>query len=164
MKRFMRRVDSRDEGALLVELMVALTLLSTGLLAFFGSFTSGFRAGQDLTERDEVRVALENVTEALRRTVFTEVYADFEGAVIDIPYLKAPDGSSSAACAIKCYVNETALPAEFGPVLDIDGNAGLTTLDCKDSYKLLPVRLTLRYATRHGPETRDLFLVLGGNS
>jgi Tfp pilus assembly protein PilW len=157
------RTDSREQGVLLVELMVALALLTTGLLAFFVSFTSNFRAAQDLTERDEVRVALENVTETLRASPFSEIYNNFHGAVLEAPYLVAPDGTN-ATCTVRCYVDETALPAAFGPVLDLDGSGGLTTMDCKDSYKLLPVRLTLNYATTYGPETRDLFLVIGDDS
>lgn len=157
----MNQTTHRESGVLLVELMIAIAILSIGLLAFFSSFATNFRAGRDLTERDEVRVALENVTEALRNTNFSEIHNDYNGAALEAPYLEGDTYGYPAAVQVTCYVNEKAIPPEFGPVLDIDGTGGLSNTDASADYKLLPVQLTLTYGTTNGTETRNLFLVIG---
>jgi type II secretory pathway pseudopilin PulG len=151
----------RDSGVLLIEILMALAILSVGLLSFVGSFTTNLRAGRDLTERDEVRVALENVTEALRNAEFGEVYNDYNGASLEAPYLEGDPYGYPAAVQVTCYVNELAIPAEFGPVLDIDGTGGLSNPNASADYKLLPVQLTLTYGTSNGTQVRNLFLVIG---
>lgn len=150
----------RDSGALLVEIMIAIALLSIGLLSFISSFAANFRAGRDLTERDEVRVALENVTEALREANFSEIYNDYNGAFLEAPYVDDGSGNPSAV-QVACYVNEKGIPAEFGPVFDLDGTGGLSNTNASADYKLLPVQLTLTYGTTNGTQTRNLFLVIG---
>jgi hypothetical protein len=157
----MRLKARRDSGALLVEIMLAIALLSVGLLSFIASFAANFKAGRDLTERDEVRVALEDVTEALRVASFSEIYDDYNGALLEAPYLDPDSSGNPAAVAVTCYVNETAIPAEFGPVFDIDGTGGLSNTNASADYKVLPVQLTLTYGTSNGTQTRNLFLVIG---
>jgi len=151
----------RESGALLVEIMIALAILSVGLLAFFNSFASNFRAGRDLTERDEVRVALEDVTEALRSTDFSTLYTDYNGVALEAPYLEGDTMGSPATVQVTCYVNEKKIPSEFGPVLDLDGTGGLSNTDASADYKLLPVQLTLTYGTSSGTETRNIYLTIG---
>jgi len=61
------------------------------------------------------------------------------------------------------YVNELALPSQFGPIMDIDGNGGLNNVNCSTSYKILPVRLFLMYTAGNFTDTRDMYLVLRGS-
>ena len=72
---------------------------------------------------------------------------------------RSPGGA--AKVTITCYVDETTLPAEFGPVLDLDGNGGLATTDCSATYKLLPVELIVTYVDRGFVETRQVHLLIG---
>jgi hypothetical protein len=155
------RSVNREEGALLLELMMALSLLLVGLLALMGTFAINFKATRDVVERDEARVALENLTETLRNHSFQDIYNDYNGSAIGVPALKGA-GGGNAAITVTCHVNELSIPAEFGPVLDIDDSGALDNTDCSADYTLLPVQLTLSYLTDHGTETSRVFLVLRG--
>lgn len=155
----MRRFSDRRAGSLLLEVVVAMSLLLVGLLGLMTTFAGNFKATQDVVERDEVRVAMENLTEVLRQSNFSELYNTFNGSTLEVPSLKGP-GGGNATVTVTCHVNELALPQEFGPVLDIDGSGGLDNPDCRASYRLLPIQLRLNYMARHGAEMRDLYLIL----
>ena len=152
----------RESGSLLIEVMIAVALLAVGILGFCTSFMSNARASSDVDEQDQVRVALENVTETLRSVPFSQAYATYQGAVLEVPNLEGySTGYGSATASVFFYVNELSLPMGFGPVVDIDGIVGLTTADCSTTYKLLPTQIVLTYGTRNGPVTRSVLLVLG---
>jgi hypothetical protein len=153
---------NRESGSFLIEMMIALTVLTVGLLGFFSSFMSNVKASSSVKGRDDVRVALENTAELIRGANFSTAYATYNNASISVPGLYG-SGGSTATVQITCYVNETAIPPEFGPVIDLDGVAGLTTANCSATYKLLPVQLSLTYATDYGTDTRNLYILLGGN-
>ena len=155
------RSVNREEGVLLLELTMALSLLLVGLLALMATFAINFKATRDVVERDEARVALENVTETLRNHSFQDVYNDYNGSAIGVPALKGTSGGN-AAITVTCHVNELSIPAEFGPVLDIDDSGALDNTNCSAAYSMLPVQLTLSYMTDHGTETSRVFLVLRG--
>ncbi len=159
MNRGMNTGTNRRSGALLVELVIALVILTVGLLGFFFSFHSTFRAGARTADLDDVRVVLDNVTEALKRSPFDALYANYNRASIAVPELRGPAGDP-AQVQVTCFVNELTLPAEFGPVFDIDGRGGLDNPDCSSTYKVLPVRLSLTHAGDDGTETREVYLVL----
>lgn len=155
-----REQDSREQGSFLLELAIALAILTIGLLGFFTAFHSNLRAGGTTELRDEVRLAFENVTETLRSAPFETLYANYDGVTIQVPHLLAPDGGL-AEVAVACVVNETAIPAAFGPLADLDGNPAANQTDCSTTYKLLPVRLSLSYLDVDHVEFRDLFIVIG---
>jgi hypothetical protein len=150
---------NRRAGYTVLEMAVALTFLTVGILAFFTAFYSSLRAGQDTGDVDRARVALENASELIRTTPFDTAYAVHHGSRIPVPGLTGPNGLT-AEIAVDCFVNETAIPAEFGPVLDIDGSGGLDNPNCSLTYKILPVRLSLAYTNVHGTRTRQVFLLL----
>ena len=156
-----KRSVCREEGALLLELVVALSLLLVGLLALTGTLAVNFKATREVVERDEARVALESVTESLRSHTFPDIYKDYNGSSIGVPALKGTTGGNAAVRVI-CHVNELNIPAEFGPVLDIDDSGTLDNADCSGVYSLLPVELRLDYLSEHGAETSRVFLVLRG--
>jgi hypothetical protein len=148
----------RERGALLLEVVVAMSLLLVGILGLMTTFASNYSATKGVMEKDEARAALENITEILRGSNFATLYANYDGATLEVPYLQGTT-SGPATVAVRCHVNERALPAEFGPILDIDGAGGLDNTDCRAHYELLPVQLTLNYATKYGAETRNLYLI-----
>jgi len=152
---------NREEGALLLEVVMALSLLLVGLLALMGTFAVNFKATRDVMERDEARVALENVTETLKNYSFQDIYNDYNGTSVAVPTLKGTSGGN-ASVTVTCHVNELSMPAEFGPVLDIDDSGALDNANCSAAYTLLPVQLTLSYMTEHGSETSRMFVVLRG--
>ena len=149
----------REGGWLLIEIMIALTVLTVGVLGFMTSFQSNFRATRELGHRDMAHVAMESAIETLRAGTFTNLYSQYQGALLPAPGLTAPDGTP-AVVRVHFDVNEPALPAEYGPLDDIDGDGAKTTANAATKYVLLPTRLTLDYQMSYGPEVKVLFIVL----
>ncbi len=56
------------------------------------------------------------------------------------------------------------LPPEFGPVTDLDGVPGMTTVDCSLSHQLLPIHLKLPYLRRGVVRIGELYLLVGGTA
>ena len=154
---------NRESGSLLLEMLIALTLLTVGLLGYLSSFASCFSLSEDVSEYEKARIALENVSETLRTSDFESVYANYNWALLDVPGLESGyyvGSNVNAFVIVICYTNETFLPAEFGPLLDINGTGGLQTVDCSTTYKLLPVRLFLMFTVGNTPRFLDWYMVL----
>ena len=158
----MKRNHSRgqDAGYLLVEVAVALSLLTVGILAFMNSFATNYRAYNTVSEIDEVHIVFEMVAETLVDEALQDVYNNFDGTNIAVPNLEAP-GGGAAQLEIDCFIDENSIPAEFGGVVDIYGNPGTPVAGPLVNLKILPVRLRVTYATYNGPQTRALYVVLG---
>ena len=161
----MKRNHSRarqEAGYLLVEVAVALSLLTVGILAFMNSYVTNYRAFSTVSELDEVHMAFEMVAETLVDELLQDVYNNFDGANIAVPNLEAP-GGGAAQVEIDCFIDENSIPAEFGGVVDIYGNPGTPVAGPLANLKILPVRLRVTYATYYGPQTRALYVVLGSD-
>jgi hypothetical protein len=86
--------------------------------------------------------------------------ANYSNATFPVPGLDAP-GGGTASIAVQFFVNETALPAEFNSLVDIDGDGKKTNTNASSNYILLPTRLTLSYQDGSEVETKTLSFVLG---
>ncbi len=150
----------RAGGWLLMELMIAITVLTVGILGFLFSFQTNFRATQELGSQDQAQVAMETVAENLRAADFATLYTNFQNRSFPVPGLDGPDGTP-ASILVQFFVDETALPGEFGPLVDIDGDGRRSNSNASLNYLLLPTRLTLTYQMVHGAETKTLCLILG---
>ena len=150
---------NRQTGSLMVELVVALSILSIGLLAFLGSFMSNFNAVSDVQDLDEAHVAFENATELLSRHTFANIYDDYHNQTISVPELEAP-GGGAASITVTCFLDENNIPAQCGPVTDLDGDDTTDTVVASNACDILPVRLSLTYVIPDGTITRDVYLVL----
>lgn len=158
-RRVMHRQGEYQDGFMLLEAMIAIALLAIGILGFMSSFVSTVRASDDATQQDEMRVALENMGEFLRSSEFDMLYANMNGAYLEVPNLRGENGSSAYA-VIDFFVNERKLPAEFGPVFDLDGDPTKQVLDCSATYEMLPTRITLRYMANGGPIQKTVYMLL----
>ncbi len=150
-------------GTSLIEILLAVSIFSIGLLAYLNSFYVNHRAVESVNETDEVHIGFENTAEFLGGQTFSELFDTYNNSTFEIPNLTAPDGSD-AACLVTCFVDETALPAEFGPITDIDGNPASQNQDASGSYQILPVRLRVTYATSGGgSRTVDRYVIIGND-
>ncbi len=152
----------QDGGYLLLEVAVALSVLTVGILAFMNSYVTNYRAFSTVSEIDEVHMAFEMVAETLVNETLEDVYNNYDGTNITVPKLEDP-GGGAAQMEIDCFIDENAIPAEFGGVVDIYGNPppALPVAGPLSNLKILPVRLRVTYATYYGPQTRALYIVLG---
>jgi hypothetical protein len=164
----------REEGSLLVELTMAIAILTIGVLGFLYATQANFRATRDLGNRDLVSAAFANAVEQLKDADFTTLHATYSGGYLDPPAAFGTQTSGTVAVGelvdangdparvlVTFDVDETSLPPEYGPIGDLDGDGVLATADCSATYRLLPERLTLTFRTSSGLETRQLFVVLG---
>lgn len=161
MKRNDPRTPGKEVGYLLVEVAVALSLLSVGILAFMNSYVTNYRAFTTVAEIDEVHMAFEMVAETFVNESLQDVYNNFHGTGVNVP-LEKP-GGGMATVDIDCFIDESSIPAQFGGVVDLYGNPPPTAPVAGPlaNLKILPVRLRVTYATFNGPVTRALYIVLG---
>jgi hypothetical protein len=130
-----------------------------------------------MASRDLASAAFSNTVEQIVTADFATLYDTYQNTsiapttgsgtpssnVTTIGRLLDPSGTP-ARVFVNFDVNEMALPAEYGPLLDLDGDGVLSNTDCSGYYELLPAHLTLTYQTSSGPVTRHLFIVLGSRS
>lgn len=153
---------NRQQGTLLLEALIGLTLLTVGLLGYLGAFASNLRAAGDVAEYDRARAALENAAEILRDTDFDNFYNSYNGSYLEAPGLKCGTCPYNAGIQVTCYVNEKALPSELGPIADLDGSGDLDNTNCAANYQILPIRLTLDFSVQGRSELINWYMVLRG--
>jgi hypothetical protein len=151
-------MGDRQAGALLIDAVLGITVLTVGILSFLLAVQKTFRATSDVGVEDQAGAAIENAVEALKAADFATLYQT-RGARLPALALIAPDGSP-AAVDVQFDVDETALPPQYGPLFDIDGDGSNGTRDASGHYVLLPARLTLNYLMSYGPERKALYVVL----
>ncbi|MBI4584341.1 MAG: hypothetical protein HY717_10005 [Planctomycetes bacterium] len=167
----------RQAGSMLLELTIALSVLTVGVLGFLLAFQKNFTAARDLASRDLVSAAFSNAVEQLANADFSTLYSTYQYTNIAPATGTGSPGSNvtTAGSLVDFYgyparvlvsfdVNETALPAEYGPVGDLDGDGALTSTDCSTTYEILPTHLSLTYQTSNGVLTKHMYIVLGSRS
>jgi hypothetical protein len=159
MKKSSRVRPGRRSGALLLDALMGLTVLTIGVLSYLFALQTSFRSTRDIGVEDQVGAALENAVETLKTAGFSTLYATYQGASLPATDVIAPSGAP-ATVRVDFDVNETALAAEYGPVADIDGDGAKATINASASYILLPTRLTLDYQMSYGAERKVIYLVL----
>ncbi len=165
---------SKDpSGFVMIELTMSLVLLTVGVLSLIYVAHATFRAQRDIVRNDLVSALFVNAMETLKSAPFSSLYQSYHGKTIapvtggvgsstgvrDLGALR--DGAGNPAqVTVDFFVNETALPSQFGPVLDINKDGLLATVNCATDYVLLPTRLRVTYARDTGVETKEMYLVL----
>lgn len=139
----------RETGSLLLEVMIAISVLAVGILGFLSAFMANARASDEVREKDQARVQLENVIERLRHEDFDTLYANYNYMWVEVPGLEWY-GGTTAMCYVSFYTDETYVPYIFGPITDIDGDPSTVNYDCSTSYEVLPARLILYWWSREG--------------
>ncbi len=167
-----RARSDRERGAQLLELMLAMTIISVGALGFLYATQANLKASRDVTTNDLVSASFANAVATLKNAEFLDLYDDYHNTTIASPMSDftgtetivgelLDDQGNPAQVLVTFDVDETNLPAEYGPVLDLDGDGAMNTTDVSTDYQLLPARLTLTYRTVAGMQTRQMFLLLG---
>lgn len=155
--------ETRRQGGLLLELAISMTILTIGILGFVNFFAASHRAYRTVQGVDEAQMAILSIAERMRADVFENLYNNYHQRAFEVPTLNSPD-QGPAAVLVRCFITESSLPAEFGPVLDIDGNINQVSSTPTTNYRVLPVLFALTYATAQGPQTEELYVVFGQDS
>lgn len=167
---------TRESGFQLLELMFAMTIFLVGLLGFLFSFQSNATATRDIVDQDFSASTVTNLREYMRVLDFDTLYSNYDGSTWWIPaglQTVDPDQVTMGSrqedgfwprVQVDFFVDETTLPAEFGPVGDLDGDGALLTTDCSTTYKLLPARFTLYYDDVNDPDNERHYLIFASDS
>jgi len=170
---------NRQSGTLLIELVLALSVLTVGLLGFMSSFSSNFSAAEEINQRDGARAAHERTVETLRSANFSSLYQDYQYAYLEDPdlepftgtytytdtktgELKTASYSVPAYSYVYFYTNEFALPSYFGPVIDLDGSGAKDNTNCTTGYKMLPALIYMVYGVGNRIEVRERYVLISG--
>jgi hypothetical protein len=162
-----------QSGFLMIELAISMVLLTVGVLSLIYVANGTSRAQRDVVRNDLVSALFVNAVETLKSAPFSSLYQSYHGKTIapvtgavvsstgvkDLGTLRDSAGNP-AQVTVDFFVNETALPSQFGPVLDINKDGLLATVNCATDYVLLPTRLRVTYARDTGVETKEMYLVL----
>jgi len=152
--------SNRKGGFALLELMIAMTLLTVGILGILLSMGQCFRGNEASLREDDATVAFMETLERLRTQNLAELYSKYQGKTIPARNLIS-DSGNLAMVRVNFFVNETTLPAEFGALWDLDGDGELSNPNVSGSYYLLPTRLDLFYQGVDGYHARSLWTVIG---
>ena len=138
---------------------MTLTLLAIGILGTVSTIRSNYRASFDVGNQDQAHFALETAIATLRSVNFSALRSLYQDKPLKV---LCRMGGTPQMIDVQVHfdTNETALPAAYGPVADLDGDGALSTTDVSARYSLLPARLTVTYGTSYGTETRTMYLVL----
>ncbi len=163
MRSIRRDALHNRSGALLLEFAVAVAVYVVGVMSVFALAHTNSAGANASSEIDTARVAFEDVLELLKREDFRTLHQNYNGVEVLVSQLQGADGQD-ARIRIATFVNELAIPAGFGPVLDLDGRGGLDNDDCSMTYRMLPVHLRLEYETAYGTTTRQLYALIAHGS
>ncbi|MEM7232769.1 MAG: hypothetical protein AAF517_11365 [Planctomycetota bacterium] len=151
----------RTQGALLTELVAALSIITVGVLSFLATFRSNANAFTTVDSLDEVNLALENYCELLRVEEFSAIFDVHHGDETRVMTLPDLSDGTHAKIVATCFVDETAVPTEFGSLIDLDGDPDTDETDCSVTYQILPIRLVLTYGSDHGDQSSEMYITLG---
>lgn len=168
--------NAREAGHLLLEMMIALTILSVGVMGFLFASQANLKASRDISTNDLVAANFANAVETLESADFLSLFSTYNNTTIpnSTNQLAAGDTTigelvdetgSPAQVYVSFDVDETTLPAAYGPVADLDGDGAMNTADitAAGTYYLLPARLTLTYVTASGVETRQMYVLFSAD-
>jgi len=175
---------ARNAGFSIVEVAILALLLLVAVGGLSGAVLSSLRLSHSAEESARADQAAHLLAAELQRTPFAEIYARYNGSLLDDPATEAspgaafdvagltarqddPDGrvgrlvfpSTTLAGGVEILdenVSDERLGMPEGLDLDGDGVLG----DASDDYRLLPVRLILEWSGVGGPRSYELDLLL----
>lgn len=142
-----------ERGFSIVELVIALTVLSVGILALAGTLGSSMRLGSDRTSEIQRAIHLQNVRNIIAGVPFDEIGATFGSGSGNQEFwctelgqvLFNDPGDAVSGGSIEVFTDETSIPDSFGATdekLDLNANGTIDAAPVTD-YRILPVRILL---------------------
>jgi Tfp pilus assembly protein PilV len=143
-------------GFSLLECLSAAGLIMIGFLGVASALMSNTRAYARAREDVPAIHALRELAETVRNAPFGQVASTYQGTTYSIPDL-------GATATVTIFVNETDTSpdaAVLGLPRDLDGDGAASTVDVTNRYFLLPIKVSVSWTGREGPETRNLYTML----
>ena len=143
----------RRDGFSLVELSVAISIVSVSLLGLGAVFISSQRSYETGLEEAIITHAFRRTIEQIRGEAFSEAAILYDGYQFQVPEI---DGIGT----VKIVVDETAQVPELGLPRDLDGDGAIGNRDVIGSYNLLPIIVQISWLSTQGDRTRQIFTYL----
>jgi type IV pilus assembly protein PilV len=154
----------RERGALpiasggftLLEVAVALSLLTVGLLGFASLFVVNARTYERVSEDILALHSLREVAETIRGAPFGAAAKNYQSYAFTIDDIKATG-------KVTIFTDETDASADakvLGLPRDLDGDGKAVTTNISASYYLLPVKVEASWTNAEGPQSQALYLML----
>ena len=143
-------------GFTLLEVMVALGVLTTVLLGFTPFFVVNARSHDYVSERSLALHALRQVAETVRASPFSAAATNYQGYAFTIDELKA-----SGKVTLFTDETDSSLDAmNVGLPRDLDGDGLATNKSVVGGYCLLPLKIQITWNNVEGPQSMTLYQML----
>ncbi len=146
----------RLAGFTLLEMMLALSVLSISLLGFGAFFVLNARSADDVTENALVIQSFRELAERIRGGPFRDIAATYQGFPVTIPKINATG-------TVTVFLNETDSSADaamLGLPRDLDGDGLATNVNILADYLLLPVKIEFSWTGAQGPRQESMYFLL----
>ncbi len=177
-----RRDSTSRAGLTLVELMVAIAVMVVALCATASTVVTTSALNRQSHETAIARQAAETMVEALRNADFAKVFALYNADPGDDPLgAGTAPGSRFAVTGLTPQpgapggmagdiifpsagptLRETAVDATLGMPRDLNGDLAIDGSDRALDYLVLPVRVRVRWTSKHGPRVLELKTLISG--
>ncbi|MCY3004091.1 MAG: prepilin-type N-terminal cleavage/methylation domain-containing protein [Planctomycetota bacterium] len=173
----------RRRGFSLLELMIAISVMSVGLLGFTQAMVTALRAQLLARQQAIATEAARRQIEIMGSTQFSEVFRRFNGATVDdpagvvvpganfaVPGLTAQVGDADGMAGEVLFPVDSVAPEELrediantalGTPLDLDVDGAVDGVDHSNDYQMLPVVVIVRWRGAAGEGQIQLETILG---
>jgi prepilin-type N-terminal cleavage/methylation domain-containing protein len=145
----------RLPGFTLIEVVIALSLLTVGFLGFASFFVVNARSYDNIREEALVLHALRQTAERIRGAPFARIASTYQGYAFAIDEIHATG-------QVRLFLNETdgsAAAMALGLPRDLNGDGLANSPDVSASYLLCPLRIEVAWSNPRGPQVRTLDLL-----
>jgi hypothetical protein len=170
----------------LVELTVAVALLSVGMVGFLEALVTGLRLSTVLREQALAQAGARSIIETLRGTPISQVFATYNADPGDDPGgantapgqnlavlgLQARTTDADGRVALISFptngvgaaatLSENVVDARFGTPRDLNGDGAIDANNHSNDYKLLPVVVRLEWRGPAGDGQLEMRTLLSG--
>ena len=150
----------RTRGFSFVELILAVGILSIGILGTLSCITFSGRLAQMERETATAMECCEATLATLRSTTFDDLYDDFGPGAAEIVDVPGEATLNNSVISTTFYINETANMPELGLPRDLNGDEDSTDADVSDDYLLLPVTVRIDWTGPMGARFYELHSLL----
>jgi prepilin-type N-terminal cleavage/methylation domain-containing protein len=148
----------RSAGLTLIEMMIAMIVVVVALLGATSALYYSDASREMTREKVLAQNAARRMIEQMRDANFSTVFASYStggtpGPTFTVERLNAISGIPVGQITfpvIGTFLRETVTDADWGMPRDLNGNGIIDTLPHNADYKLLPVRVTVRWRSIRG--------------
>jgi prepilin-type N-terminal cleavage/methylation domain-containing protein len=169
-----------QHGFTLVELLVAATVFTVVAGAVINAIIASTALNRTNRESVLAMEAASSIVETLKAAQLDEVFARFDASAGNDPVAGVSPGAAFEVAGLEpqsadadgfvggisfpgdgATLREDAVDADLGMPRDLDGDGAIDALDHSGDYRLLPVRVTVRWTGKTGARSLELVTVLG---